>query len=513
MLKGLLTGALPESEDEPEKADPPMPASRFAPSLVVLLLGCTAMTCGLAGPAQAWSLFGGKKDAAKTAEKTATEKSAMTMNENVEDGVRQAQALRLAGNYPEAIRHLSQLMMVASDDPGVVSEYGKTLAAQGRAEDAVNFLTRAQQLRPGDWTLYSAMGVAQDQLGQHDQARIAYEAGLRLRPEEASILSNYALSRLLAKDPDGARALNARAERAGGGSDAKIARNIALVREMAPASQASATPQATDVAQAVPPAHHAPAPVQHAAAAQAQQAPARIAPVAAPVAAQAPIPAATKTAPPITAAPITVAARPVQSVPFVNLPSPAAAPQPAPHSASSAGPVIQARPPAPSRVVMQQVPVDPLAGPVKNRVATHAPRALTPPQAAPVMAKAEAHPQERAQEKPQEKSQPKPAPQMAAANTPQTEAQALQARAEALAKAMTAQPAKAAPAPTPAPVKAAEAKPAPLEKAIVKAAPAKLAEAPKPAPAPAKPAAPVKTAEAAKPKDAIPSLRMSANAY
>jgi len=36
-----------------------MPASRFAPSLVVLLLGCTAMTGGLAGPAQAWSLFGG----------------------------------------------------------------------------------------------------------------------------------------------------------------------------------------------------------------------------------------------------------------------------------------------------------------------------------------------------------------------------------------------------------------------------------------------------------------------
>jgi len=476
-----------------------MPASRFAPSLVVLLLGCTAMTCGLAGPAQAWSLFGGKTDTAKTAEKAAAEKSAMTMNENVEDGVRQAQALRLAGNYPEAIRHLSQLMMVASDDPGVVSEYGKTLAAQGRAEDAVNFLTRAQQLRPGDWTLYSAMGVAQDQLGKHDLARTAYEAGLRLRPEEASILSNYALSRLLAKDPDGARALTARAERAGGGSDAKIARNIALVREMVPASQAPATPQAATAT--------TPAPVQHVATAQAQQAPARIAPVAAsvaaPVATPAPIPAATKTAPPMTAAPITVAARPVQSVPFVNLPSPAAAPQPAPHPVSGAGPVIQAMPPAPSRVVMQQVPTDPLAGPVKNRVATRAPRALTPPQAAPVLAKAETQ----TQEKPLEKSQPKPAPQMAAANTPQTEAQALQARAEALAKAMMAQPTKA----VAAPVKAAEAKP--LKMAPVKTAPAKTAEAPKPAPAAAKPAAPVKTAEAAKPKDSVPALRMSANAY
>ena len=28
--------------------------------------------------------------------------------------------LRLAGQYPEAIKHLSQLMMVASDDPRVV---------------------------------------------------------------------------------------------------------------------------------------------------------------------------------------------------------------------------------------------------------------------------------------------------------------------------------------------------------------------------------------------------------
>ena len=46
-----------------------------------------------------------------------------------DESIHQAQALRLAAKYPEAIKYLSQVMLVASDDPRVVSEYGKTLAA------------------------------------------------------------------------------------------------------------------------------------------------------------------------------------------------------------------------------------------------------------------------------------------------------------------------------------------------------------------------------------------------
>jgi Flp pilus assembly protein TadD len=371
---------------------------------------------------------------------------------NLEDSVRQAQLLRVSGKYQDAIRHLSQLMMVASDDPRVVSEYGKTLAAMGRAHEAVNFLTRAQQLQPGDWTVYSALGVAYDQLSEQNQARAAYEHALQLKPGEPSVLSNYALSRMLAKDPQAARSLAVRAEIAGGAADPKIARDIAMIKDMAPEDPYAVTK----------PAPEPPRAVAHAAPPHLLPAPAPVTPVA-----HAPLPA----------------------------PRPAVAANAAPHAAAP-GSVIQASPQflasqAASRaggVVMQAVPVDPLAGPV--RTASHAPRALT--KAEPV--KAEAKVEKTAQ--------------AARLSSADAQAQDLQARAEALARQLAARPgvkaavmaeaAKPVPkvlpsAPAPKPVKAAEAKPRAL-----------------PAKADAKgEARPVKAAA----KDAIPALRMSANAY
>ncbi|MCX7282024.1 MAG: hypothetical protein NTX21_10895 [Alphaproteobacteria bacterium] len=133
---------------------------------------------------------------------------------NLETSIQQALALRLSGNYAEAVKYLSQLMMVASDDPGVVSEYGKTLAAMGRAQDAVNFLTRAVQLQPTDWTVFSTLGVAYDQIGSQKDAQGAYEHAPSLKPSEARVLSNYALSRMLANDPVMARNLADRARSA-----------------------------------------------------------------------------------------------------------------------------------------------------------------------------------------------------------------------------------------------------------------------------------------------------------
>ena len=173
---------------------------RFGAALAILLLGSTA----LVGPAQAGWLFGESNKDAKAETGTQSVKAGTDVKpaETLDGSIRQAQLLRTDGNYSEAIRHLSQLMMVASDDQRVISEYGKTLAAMGRAQEAINFLTRAQQLQPGDWTVHSALGVAYDQLGKQTEAKQAYEQALAIRPGEASILSNYALSRMLANDPD-----------------------------------------------------------------------------------------------------------------------------------------------------------------------------------------------------------------------------------------------------------------------------------------------------------------------
>ncbi len=287
-------------------------ALRKAPLAVALMLGCATL------PARAGWFSSDDKPAQKTEKPAETKSQPVVANPasanlpstNLEDSIHEAQLLRLAGQYPEAVKHLSQLMMVAADDARVIAEYGKTLAAMGRASDAVNFLTRAQQLQPGDWTLYSAIGVAYDQLGNQKAAQDAYEHALVLKPEEPSVLSNYALSRMLAKEPDMALKLAARAETAAGTSDPKITRNIAMIRSMAPA----------------------PAP-----------------------------------------APVAAANEPMTQT--------AAAPQaakPAPHAMEAHD----------NRVVMQHVPVDPLAGPVQApkpapvNTATQAPRSLQPQVAA-----------------------------------------------------------------------------------------------------------------------------------
>lgn len=409
------------------------PHSRFLPALALCLLGCTA----LSSTAQAgWFGFGAdKKD---TASDKASRDAAAPAGD-LDGSIRQAQLLRLSGNYPEAIRHLSQLMLVAADDNRVISEYGKTLAAMGHAQEAVSFLTRAQQLQAGDWSIYNALGVAYDEMDKQDDARTAYEHALTLKPGEPAVLNNYALSRMLAKDPDGARKLIARAEMAGGASDPKIARNIAMIKKLAP--------DAADTGYA------ANAPAAHVATAVAPAAPqARV----------------VQTAPRVAVASQPMAApqaRVEQAAPVgLNIPSPSGAPRPL--QAASNG-VIQAQPQLlpqlqPRGVVMQRVPFDPLAGPVNS--ASHAPRALAAKPAPQTVTKAVAKAE---------------APAKAAAED-------LQAKAEAIAKTLNGKPAAIAQA------KAEANKPLP-----------KMAEAPK--------AVAVKTA--AKTKDAIPALRLSANAY
>ena len=212
---------------------------RYAPRLSALLLCASALAgCGMTSGAisdMTGDLTGTKK-AAEVKEKPVTAKAAAG---DVDGNLRQAQLLRSAGNYDEAIHILSQLMLAAADDPRVTAEYGKTLAQKGRASDATQFLRRAIELAPNDWTLYSALGVSYDQLNDPANARLAYDHALALKPGDAGVLNNYALSRMLAKDPESARLLISQAQAAAGPvPDGKIARNVELINGMAPKTDA-----------------------------------------------------------------------------------------------------------------------------------------------------------------------------------------------------------------------------------------------------------------------------------
>jgi len=439
-------------------------ATAFAPPLIAFLLGCSA----LSNTAQAGWFDSDSKPPAQVAKKD--DRPAPPPAVTLDDSIREAQMLRLAGNYQEAINHLSQLMLVAADDARIISEYGKTLVSMGRADEAEKFLSRAEQLQPDDWSLYSALGVAYDEIGNQKEAQVNYERALTLRPGESSVLNNYALSRMLAKDPAMARKLADRAETANTARDEKIARNIAMIRSMAPeADQGVAT--------------NTPAPGT--------------------------------IVPPVTA--------------------------PQPHVAITSAPLapVNAVAQAPQGVVMQRVPVDPLAGTVGSKEtasATRDPRSLQPnrPPRSEITAESEA----KSDTVVKTVAKPDVAKPAAAKPAQPAIAQAKPAApavAQAKADAGKSQQAKSEPAKPPA---VAQAKPAAGKDQQARKEPAKpvlpavslavkAADVKPFAPQAATkvlPATPGKAADAkpqdvksatAKPasKDAIPGLRMSANAY
>jgi len=142
--------------------------------------------------------------------------------------IRRAQDFRANGKLEEAAHALGQLMLMAPDDPRVVSEYGKVLVLENRPQDAAEFLKRALQIQSGDWTVYSALGVAYDEMGDNRSAKLAYERALALKPGDPTILNNYARSRFAAADFVSARQLMAEAQ-AADPKDETIASNVSLV--------------------------------------------------------------------------------------------------------------------------------------------------------------------------------------------------------------------------------------------------------------------------------------------
>jgi Flp pilus assembly protein TadD len=216
-------------------------------ALTIALSGCASLP--QFGFGKASSGTDAKSDLAKTAELSNAGESGVPSE--LEIALRQAEAQRKSGDLNAASRTLGQLVLVAPDDARVLGEYGKTLIAKGQSDDALAFLIRAIELQPADWTLYSAQGVAYDQRGNYAAAQVAYGRALILKPGDATVLSNAALSRMQSGDLDGAEALLLQAAQAPGGDHPRIAHNLSLVRDLR-AKAAPATPVAAAPAAAAP---------------------------------------------------------------------------------------------------------------------------------------------------------------------------------------------------------------------------------------------------------------------
>jgi len=322
-----------------------MPLSTFHRSALVALSVALAGCATAAPPSKDATLLSRKGDKlAPGATASKDTKAALPVLE-LDGAVRQAQTERQTGNLTGASKTLSQLVLVAPDDPRVLGEYGKTLVAMGRSDDALAFLERATQIQPFDWSLYSAQGVAFDQKAQFKQAQESYEHALRLKPGEPTVLSNNALSHMQSGDLDGAEQLLLAAAQAGGDYP-RISSNLALVQSLKASRTVAEADHVKAAMESVP--------------AAAQQAPL---PDAAPAIAEALPPMQTVPVEPpsimIVVPPVEQAALPEPLSPEMNaVVDPEQSPQP-PSTAEAL-----ANDPT---VHMQAVPKDPHAGPVARK--------------------------------------------------------------------------------------------------------------------------------------------------
>ena len=205
-----------------------------------------------APPAAARGLFGGRKEAPKTAalaaaapaaaarppratpeQRAAAERAdplaraAFWVRESDNDptdteaGVRLASALRALGRNNEAAAAADRVLVAKPQHLEALLEAGRARVGAGEGFYALDFLNRAAALAPRDWRPWSVMGVAMEQTKRPDDARAAYARALELSPENPAVLSNLALMAANTGDRAQAEALLRRA----------VAQPAATVRE------------------------------------------------------------------------------------------------------------------------------------------------------------------------------------------------------------------------------------------------------------------------------------------
>jgi Flp pilus assembly protein TadD len=110
----------------------------------------------------------------------------------------------------------------------VLGAYGKALADSGQLKQAAEVLEKAHTPERPDWSVLSTQGSIADQIGDHDGARGYYQAALKIRPNEPTVLSNLGLSYALARNlPRAEETLRFAADQPS--ADKRVRQNLALV--------------------------------------------------------------------------------------------------------------------------------------------------------------------------------------------------------------------------------------------------------------------------------------------
>lgn len=142
-------------------------------------------------------------------------------------GPRAAQALRELGRYDQAAEAASRTLVAQPANYDALLELGRAHIARGQAFYGIAALEQARALRPDDWRPLSLLGAAYQQVRRPEDARIAWNEGLRLSPDNPDILNNVAIGWLTAGDPAAAETLLRRAV-AQPGASLQVRLNLAM---------------------------------------------------------------------------------------------------------------------------------------------------------------------------------------------------------------------------------------------------------------------------------------------
>ncbi|MDH3740273.1 MAG: tetratricopeptide repeat protein, partial [Hyphomicrobiales bacterium] len=115
-------------------------------------------------------------------------------------GLQYAGRLKSLGQVGKQLQVLGELSKQHPQDTQLHVMYGKELIIAGQTARGQAVLQRVVDTGKADWKTYSALGSALDQQGKHAKARSYYQAALKSRPGEISILNNMAMSHLLEGD-------------------------------------------------------------------------------------------------------------------------------------------------------------------------------------------------------------------------------------------------------------------------------------------------------------------------
>ena len=139
-----------------------------------------------------------------------------------------ARELRANDQRAQAVAVLEQTSIRNPSSMPLLGAYGRAQADAGQYQQALATLERAHTPDNPDWRILNVQGAVLDQMGRHAEAQRHYASALKIRPNEASVLSNLGLSYMLTKDLKNAEATLRRAV-AQPDAGPKVRQNLALV--------------------------------------------------------------------------------------------------------------------------------------------------------------------------------------------------------------------------------------------------------------------------------------------